>query len=81
VAWLVVQRGLDSERVRSCLTGHVRSLKTRSGSLMEVIGLHVVERPVILTASQVVEWLAWACAGADAAAVCLVMCLVRLVRD
>jgi hypothetical protein len=48
---------------------------------MEVIGLHVVERPVILTVSQVVEWLARACAGADVAAVCPVMCLVRLVRD
>jgi hypothetical protein len=50
VARLAAQRGSDS--------GHVRSLKTRSLSLLEVIRLHVVESLVVLTASQVIEWMA-----------------------
>jgi hypothetical protein len=41
-----------------------------------VTGLHVVERPAVLIAGQVAEWVARVRAGVDAAAVRLVMRLV-----
>jgi hypothetical protein len=40
------------------------------------IRLLVVERPIVLTVSQVIEWVAQAHARADAVVVCPVMCLV-----